>query len=597
MAWTDRSNADSLVHAAATDMKGRLMVAARAPLPPQGDQALVALIAPSPSAPNQALLVYEELPSKGHESRQLHLSTLSAEAVASDQSVSLSFASVGRPLADFSPTPDGFLLLTRAPVCADDGSCGERRVPWFVRLGSDLSVRGASPLLVDALDRQPPTVVWSPGCTTSSCLALAAGSDDPAPVVAARLPNGPVAKGAPLHTVPPLDLPRPLTNRAVHMTADPLSDLDAVRVGQTTFVGWITHFVEGLGGPPRKPPPSAPGDPSKPVAAQLAVQRLDASGQPIEEPTLVSVRAMSAGGVALSPLDGQQEIAAAWVARDNGNPQLFVTRIGDDGKRKLQRMITRAKGDAADTAIVAYDGGWIVAWVDWRDGNGEVYATRLNRMLVRLTPERRLTDAPGDASDVSLLVRGKEVFVAYGDPRDHPNHAMANPYVQKLDASSLKRVGDERRIATTDLHAKGLQLSGAGGELVVGWVARAAEEQKPDREGARMTQLDPETLRPRGQVSDLRTRGGAGAPVSLRMTCKPRVCRGAAMIEGDGGMLLQGFSWFPDRAQIQQSRLGRTSGPAAADVAPAVLGDDVFFVDRGVDGDNRVRRVRVQWEE
>lgn len=595
LAWTDRGNTDSLVHAAAMDLTGRLMVAPRAPLPPQGDQALVALLEPPQAQPNQALLVWEELPSRPKGPRALRLANLSAEAVVSERTTSLSFTPVGRPLTDFSTASDGFVLLTRAPVCDESGACGKRRVPWYLRLSPDLTIDGGAPLLVDALDREPPALVWSPGCTSSACLALAVGGQDPARVVTVRLPKDVEAPGMPARELQPPTVPLPLSNRPVHVAPEPLSEIDAARVGKTTYVGWITHFVEGLGAGPRTPPPGAPGDPNKPMAAQLAVQRVDEDGSLRGDPSIVSVRAMSAGGVAVAPSKKADEVCVAWVARDNGDPQLFLTRVGSDGKTKLQRMITRAKGDAADAAIAPLDDGWVVAWVDWRDGNGEVYATRVNSMLVRLTPEVRLTDAPGDASDVSLAVVGDEVIVAYGDSRDHPNHAMANPYVQKLRTSNLQREGDEHRIATSALHAKGVQVSRAGEEVVMAWVAQAPEQgAEAARAGARITRLDVGSLRPIGDVGDL---GWTQAPVSLRVTCEPDVCRGAAMLPIEGGTSLEAFSWFPNTGQAQRGRLARASGPSAADVAPVTLGDQVFFVGQSLDGDNRIRRVHVKWLE
>lgn len=595
MAWTDRSNADNLVYAAAADLNGKLMVAPRAPLPPQGDQALVALIEPSRANPNQALLVYEELPSKSKGPRELRLATLSAEAIASKQTVKLYFAPVGRPIADFGPTEDGFVLLTRSPICNDQGTCGKERVPWYIRLNSNLAIDSAGPLLVDALDREPPAVVWAPGCTSSTCMTLAVGGQDPANVVAMKLPKGSVAPGVPAERVPALTPPLPLSNRAVHVAAEPLSRIDVTTVGQTTFVGWVSHFAEGLGGAPRTPPAGVPGDPTKPMAAHLAIQRLDPSGQLRDTPTTISVRAVSAGGVALAPSNKANEVCVAWVGRDQGDPQLFLTRVDDDGKTKLQRMISRAKGDAADTAIVPYGDGWIVAWVDWRDGNGEVYVTRVNGMLVPLIREKRLTNAPGDASDVSLVVVGDEVLVAYGDSRDHPTHAMASPYVQKLRAANLERVGEEHRIATTGLHAKGLQLSRLDEGVVVSWVDRAPQESEDAaRAGAHVTRLDVGSLLPLGEMSDLRATGLA-TPVSLRLSCDRGVCRGAMMVPASGGINLEGFSWFPNTSQVQKGRLARTGGASTADVAPVTLGDQVFFVDQNVDGDNRLRQVRVQW--
>ncbi|PIE05811.1 MAG: hypothetical protein CSA75_02820 [Sorangium cellulosum] len=594
MAWTDRGDSDSVVHTAATDLNGRLMVAPRAPLPPLGDQALVALIAPSHNNPNKALLVYEQLPSAGG-ARELKLATVGAEALVSGQTVTLSFAPVGRPIADFGRTDDGFVLLTRSQICNEDGICDGEKVPWYIRLGSDLSVHAGTPLVFDILDGGVPSAVWAPGCTSKACMALAVGGHDPAQIVAAKLPSKSIAPGIPARLDPPARPPRPRSNRAVIASNEPLSEIDVAKSGGMTFVGWVSHFVEGLGGTPRKPPPGAPGDARKPMAAHLAVQRLDDSGSLIEDPTIVSVRAMSAGGVALAPNAKGTEVCVAWVAKDNGDPQLFLTRIDKGGKRKLQRMISRARGDASDVSIAPYGDGWIVAWVDWRDGNGEVYITRVNSMLVRLAPEKRITNAGGDASDVSLLVVGDEVLVAYGDSRDHAPHGTANPYIQKLKASNLERMGEERRVAASALHAKGVALGHTGKDVVIGWLEQAPPQtQGGARAGARVTRFDTETLRPMGDPSNLGT-NGASAPISLGLRCAASVCRGAMMIPTSEGLNMEGFSWFPKTSEVHRGQLARLSGPAASDVAPAVMDNIAYFVDRSDDGRDRIRRVEVEW--
>jgi hypothetical protein len=593
MAWTDRAQADTIVHAATTDLKGRLMVAARAPLPPLGDQALVALIEPSRANPDQALLVYEELPSRSTGHRELRLANLSAEAVVSEQTVRLAFSPVGLPTPDFGSTPDGFVLLTRAQACAKGSACEE--VPWYIRLGSTLSVEGAGPLIFDALHREPPALVWSPGCTGSTCLALAVGGSDPAKVVAARLPKGSVAPGVPIEKVVHQPPPRPQSNRAVHISGESLSAVDVTTSGKTTFLGFLTHFPEGLGAN-RQPPPGAPGDPKKPTAAHLGVQRLDASGQPTEAPTMISVRAMSAGGLALAPSTKAEEVCVAWVARDNGVPQVFLTRVGADGKSLLQRMITHSRGDVADVAIAAHGDGWIVAWVDWRDGNGEVYVTRVNGMLVKQGPEKRITQTPGDASDLSLLVMGDDLLVSYGDTRDHPTHATANPYVQKLNAKTLVRIGEERRVDSSEFHAKGVQLSRLGQDVVMAWLIQSSPgSAEAERGAAKVSRLDVETLRLLGEPTSLGTEGAV--PASLKLSCERDACHGAMMVSVSGSRRLEGFSWWPGTSRVHRGQLARGSGPSAADITPALIDESVFFVDQGVDGSDRIRRVQVQWRQ
>ena len=62
--------------------------------------------------------------------------------------------------------------------------------------------------------------------------------------------------------------------------------------------------------------------------------------------------------------------------------------------------MTSSKGDASDVALARAGDGWLVAWVDARDGNGEVYAARLRQeLLQRVGREERITNATGDASD------------------------------------------------------------------------------------------------------------------------------------------------------------------------------------------------------
>ena len=84
----------------------------------------------------------------------------------------------------------------------------------------------------------------------------------------------------------------------------------------------------------------------------IIVDGLDGSGKRMGAPTVVSVRTMSQGGIAIAPgAQGTRDAAIAWVARDAGDPQVFVTRINSEARRDNQQMLTRIKGDAADAAI------------------------------------------------------------------------------------------------------------------------------------------------------------------------------------------------------------------------------------------------------
>ncbi len=196
-------------------------------------------------------------------------------------------------------------------------------------------------------------MAWAPGCIGDRCFAVGTDASRPATVMTLRLDNRPPRCTTPwtkrdqassaLHS-----------NRALVSVDGPLSTLSATSVGSSSLVGWITHFVESPAGNARRPPPDAPGDPSKPVAAEVGLQLVDNHGVPVGPRRLISVRGYSPGGIAIASDPASKDACVAWVARDNGDPQVFVTKVGPDGTRKAQRMRGR-RGDCAG---------------DWRMGRG-----------------------------------------------------------------------------------------------------------------------------------------------------------------------------------------------------------------------------------
>ncbi|MGD0053680.1 MAG: hypothetical protein ABSD03_17885, partial [Vulcanimicrobiaceae bacterium] len=102
------------------------------------------------------------------------------------------------------------------------------------------------------------------------------------------------------------------------------------------------------------------------------------------------------------------------------------------GHRNNEVQLTTAKGDASSVAIAWADDGWLVAWVDGRDGNGEVYAAKVDRDLARVGREERITSAPGDASDVALARSGDAAWVAWSDPRDNLRDGVSDVYVAAI---------------------------------------------------------------------------------------------------------------------------------------------------------------------
>src|SRR5439155_22495225 len=134
--------------------------------------------------------------------------------------------------------------------------------------------------------------------------------------------------------------------------------------------------------------------------------------------------------------------------------QVQVTRVDRLGKPTNDTQLTRVKGDASDVAIAWTGESWIVGWVDWRNGNGEVYAATLDRSGRHMGTGERITNAPGDASDVSLLATPDAVWIAWADPRESPQDGFSDVYVVPLNAQTAQRASEEVRVLATVAHSR-----------------------------------------------------------------------------------------------------------------------------------------------
>ena len=598
-AWTDRRDIDKHVYGAATDLTGKLTTAAHALTPPLGEQSFVSLVAPRGSG--DALLVYEDLAQRAPLRRAIRVTTVNAKAEAGGRTVAIDHYLGDRDLPEIAAAPEGFVVLTHAPACTASRPCESAPIPSFVRLDASLGITSGAPLLIDKMPRGVPGTAWGAGCTDKACMALAAGSSSPAmvvsvPLAAAKTKFAPAASLVASHSPP-----RVVANEVVRSIDEQVSELSAVQVGDRTLLGWVTYFVEP---PPGQAPlaagpktAGAPGDPKKPAAAQLSVLSLDSSGKAAGAPTILSIRAMSAGGVAIAPGSAaNKDACVAWVARDGGDPQVFVTRVTAEGKRDGQQLLTRAKGDASDVAIAWAGDGWVVAWADNRDGNAEVYVAKVDRMLRKVVQDTRLTQAPGDASDVGLFARGQEVFVTWSDPRENKSDGHGDPYLQKLHASTLARIGSEVRLDHSAFHARSVHIGQAGQDLVAGWLAQPVADVPANavQPGPRMVRIDPKTGSPVGSVAMARTAAGLN-PTSFGFACGTEMCQGIVSASPGDMLRADAVLWFPSSPVIQVKTVSSLQGPPGEDISPNVIGDAVFFAEEAGAGETRIRRARLAW--
>jgi hypothetical protein len=297
--------------------------------------------------------------------------------------------------------------------------------------------------------------------------------------------------------------------------------------------------------------------------------------------------------VAIAPGEpARNEALVVWSAIDAGQPQVFLTLVDGTGKRLQQRMLTRRKGEIADVAAVFVGDGFVVGWVDARDGDPEVYAAKVNRMLQRVGPEQRVTKTKGAAADLTLLARADHVVAAWADARNAQPEGWADIYTARLKNADAAPLGTEQRAAATRLHSHSPALAALGANTVLAWVDSQPDSTLAgDDTGVRVVRLDAEA---RAAANPVLVAPSSGVATEVALECNGERCRALSSVDAAGTSELHAFEWKSDAAS-RPRRLVTLSGPAAQSVFPVLLGNDAYFADMA-DHNARVRRMGIVWE-
>ncbi|HEY4121643.1 MAG TPA: hypothetical protein VGM56_27445, partial [Byssovorax sp.] len=378
-----------------------------------------------------------------------------------------------------------------------------------------------------------------------------------------------------------------------------------------------------------KPKPKPKEQPKEPPKEKAVVERDDAPAARLEvrpissgaatlaslqKPVVISLNALSIGGVALAPAPAignhPPETLLAWVGKERGEPQVFVTKLGPDGKKLAQKGVTviaRKKqsknglpSEPSDVAA-AFDGqdGWIVAWVDTRDGDAEIYVAKVDRSMTKIVPDKRVTDAAGDAADVQLIVRGKETWVAWSDARGNPEENGGDIYLARLETAGLKKLAPETRIFASKENSRSPEFTRTPSGVLLSWIEAVPEsktgETDPDA-GLRVAELDE-----RGTVigAPILVRApGEATLTSAHLACPERPCRGVVTMASKDAVELAAFT-LPQGGQVSRLKtISALTGGATADPSLAFASADptaLFFSDDTTSGQGRVRWMQLAW--
>jgi len=585
--WSDARDGESRVYRAIVGADHAVRVPEGPLTPPLGEQALVRLV--SRRGASRAWAAWESLGERQGDTRVFDLAGIDASGRTTPERARVELAAEDA-VPEIAAVGDGVAALTLASACARGEACDEDAdvMPTFVRFGANLAVQASEPLRLEGLQGAPAELGWGLSCGETSCFALAALGDAPAPVFLAALERRSDAwrpAGRVLGAEPP---PRIRENRVLVKT-EALSDLALVKIGSGSLAGYLTEFDPATPWVKLKRP--APDGRYEPLRARLAFLGLRGDGSPLGAEQVLSLRAHSLGGIALAAGAPGSDVLAAWTGVDAGQPQVFLTVIGADGAHHAQRMLTRKSGDASDVAAVPTGKGWLVAWVDERDHDPELYATRVDEKLARVGNEHRLTNAPGPATQVTLAELGDTAVVAWADARDPSQPGEADIFLERLNTRDATPIGNERRVLATRGHSFAPAIGRLGQGLVLIWLERGAADV-PGSAGVLLQRLDGA-----GELAGEPERLALpeGEPTALAVNCVTDACRlVVAARSGEEAMLFGGVRRAMGEP-VPLKRLVALGSRSAAGVPLALAGEELLYADATDDGVWRVRRALLDW--
>lgn len=500
---------------------------------------------------------------------------------------------------EIANAPDGFAVLASIRACsfaphpAPDCAVAPFE-PALLRADRDLTPLDVTPL---EFGEDPPGLAWALGCP-SGCLALSAAGASPARVrtayVAAR-----TAPATPLRDpTPTLPLASRMLNIETLASGEAVTRLAHLKLGTTNLVASLSADFE------------LPGRANR--AAVIRVRAFDEQGHalaadastptappspkaPPKDPTVLSSRALAVGGLAMAPAGRPEDGGAvAWVGRQGAEPQVHITRIDARGRRTNEVVLTSSRGGATDVALAWVGDAWIVGWVDFRDGNGEVYATKVTPDLKRVVREERITRAPGDASGLQLLAAGRDrVFAAWSDAREAPREGFADIYLTQLRSHDATRLTEEVQLLPSVPHSRSPELMpavGGGAGAIVAWIEQAPEGADPSRGGAyRALALRVDGVgKPVGVPVSLPV-AGPGHPTAFSLESTPDGVRGVIARAHGAGITLDGVRG--NFGSFTALPFGAVATPASSDFALLAFDGWVYFGEDGVAAhERRLRR-------
>jgi hypothetical protein len=198
---------------------------------------------------------------------------------------------------------------------------------------------------------------------------------------------------------------------------------------------------------------------------EIYFTRLSALGAKIGGDVRITNNIWESGYPSLAWADAINEYGLSWHDKRDGNYEIYFARISAGGtKIGSDVRITNATNSSGEPSLVWADSVYGVSWGDYRDGNLEIYFTRISASGSKIGGDNRVTNFAGESEDPSLTWTGFEYGVSWRDRRDGNREI----YFARISAGGEK-IGIDLRI-TSDANWSTLpSLAWTGTEYGVSW--------------------------------------------------------------------------------------------------------------------------------
>ncbi len=588
LAWSDHRGGENRVFSAAFDSAGKTIASAGPATPPLGEQAVLRVIPAAPGS-TRGYLAWEALDEQVATYRSFQVAEFQANGRVSSPRGAFEYWKMDGSMPEITATQRGVAVLTLAPICARADACTKASFigPEFVEFDAGFSITSNEPVWPASAEATA-NLAWNLTCPNAACFALSAENGAPSAVALTRLEHLSNDYRAPASRVELPPPPRIAADEALAET-EPLSEIALAETSAGELLGWITDFDPTTPWVKLKKP-TADGR-YEPLRARIDLQGFSKS-EPfaaLAAPEDLTLRGHSLGGLAISSNAQQKDALVAWAGLDGGQPQVFLTLVDTLGKKTSQRMLTHKNGDLSDVATLQTGADYLVAWVDERSSDPEVYATKVNHALNRIAPEQRITQAPGTATDLSLVATKSGALAVWADSRETEQAGAADIYVAALRGTDAARAAAEVCVQKTRTHSFAPVARAHAGGAVVAWLEAAAENADGEPAHVSFAQLD-EAGHVTGSVQNVSV--GGGTPVTVGLDCSEQTCHAIVAVDENAHGALYAISFEAGKASAAVRIRSSMSAPSS--VAPIVHGSDAYVADvqQGV---AHVRRLRLDW--